>query len=75
MVHHIATLVLAVDENEPSKAAFYIGGGVLALWAVILGFLGLRSETFPGGQRGERGVMGVSVVLVAVALATALITS
>jgi hypothetical protein len=75
MVHHIATLVMAVDEHEPAKAPFYIGGGVLALWAVILGFLGLRAETFPGGERGERAVMGISVALVAVAMATALITS
>ena len=75
MVHHIATLVMAVDEHEPAKAPFYIGGGVLALWAVILGFIGLRGDTFPGNDRTARGVMGISVLLVAVAIATALITS
>jgi hypothetical protein len=75
MVHHIATLVLAVDEHEPSKTPFYIGGGVLALWAVILGFIGLRSDTFPANDRTARGVMGLSALLVAVAIATALITS
>jgi hypothetical protein len=75
MVHHIATLVLAVDEHEPSKTPFYIGGGILALWAVILGFIGLRSESFPATKGAARGVMGISALLVVVALATALITS
>jgi hypothetical protein len=75
MVHHLATLVLAVDDHEPSKTPFYFGGGVLAVWAVILGFIGLRSDTFPSSQTAQRGVMGISVLLVAVAMAMALITS
>jgi hypothetical protein len=75
MLHHVATLVLAIDEHEPSKTPFYIGGGVLALWAVFLGFVGLRSETFPATDGVARGVMGVSVLLVAIAIAMALITA
>ncbi|TML08775.1 MAG: hypothetical protein E6G41_01370 [Actinobacteria bacterium] len=75
MLHHIATVVLAVDDHEPSKTPFYICGGILALWAVTLGFIGLRSETFPATKSAARGVMGISVLLVAVAAATALITS
>lgn len=75
MLHHIATVVLAVDDHEPSKTPFYIGGGILALWAVTLGFIGLRSETFPATRGAARGVMGISVLLVAIAVATALITS
>jgi len=75
MVHHLATLVLAVDDHEPSKVPFYIGGSVLVAWAVTLGFLGLRGDTFPGNETAARGVMGVSVLLVAVAIAMALITS
>ena len=75
MVHHIAALVLAVDDHEPSKTPFYICGGILALWAVLLGFLGLRSERFPGGTSGQRSVMAVSALLVVVALAAALITA
>ena len=68
-------LLPAVDDYEPSKVPFYIGGGALAAWAVILGFLGLRSETFPGTVAAQRGVMGISALLVAVAIAMALITS
>lgn len=72
---HLAALLLAVDNYEPSKVPFYIGGGVLAAWAVLLGVVGLQRETFPGNQAGARAVMGISFVLVAVAMATALITS
>jgi hypothetical protein len=75
MVHHLAALVFAVDDYEPSKVPFYIGGGVLALWAVFLGFVGLRAETFPQIDRAARAVMGVSAVLVIFAFATALITA
>jgi hypothetical protein len=53
MLHHVATLVLAVDDNEPDKAAFYILGGLLAVWAVVLGFIGVRSETFPATSRAS----------------------
>jgi hypothetical protein len=75
MLHHVATLVLAVDEHEPSKVPFYIGGSVLAVWAVFLGFIGLRGDTFPANESAARGVMGISVLLVAIAIAMALITS
>src|SRR3954454_23116406 len=73
MLHHLAPIVLAVDEHEPSKTPFYIGGGVLAVWAVVLGVMGLRADTFPANERAARGVMGISVLLVAVAIAMALI--
>jgi hypothetical protein len=75
MVHHLATLVLAVDNHEPNKLPFYIGGGALAAWAVILGFIGLRGDTFPANRGTARGVMGISVLLVVGAISTALITS
>jgi hypothetical protein len=75
MLHHVATLVMAIDEHEPSKTPFYLGGGVLALWAVVLGFIGLRSDSFPGTDGAARGVMGISVFLVAIAIAMALITA
>jgi hypothetical protein len=75
MLHHVATFVLAVDEHEPNKVPFYIGGSLLAVWAVFLGFIGLRSDTFPANESAARGVMGVSVLLVAIAIAMALITS
>jgi hypothetical protein len=73
MVH--ALLVLAAEEAEPSKTAFYICGGAFAAWAVVLGFVGLRSPGFPGGGTGSRAVIGVSLVLMVAAMATAVITA
>jgi hypothetical protein len=73
MVH--ALLVLAAEEAEPSKTAFYICGGILAGWAVVLGMVGLRSPEFPGGESAARAVMGVSTVLMVAAMAAAVITA
>ena len=57
--------------SEPSKVPWFIGGGVLVVWAVVLAFLGLRNPTFPGGVGGQRGVIGLSLVLAVVAMGTA----
>ena len=73
MVH--ALLVLAAEEAEPSKTGFYVVGGALAAWAVVLGVIGLRSPEFPGSERGARGVMAISAVLVVAAMAAAVLTS
>ena len=70
-----ALLVLAAEEAEPSKTGFYVFGGALAVWAVALGFIGLRSAEFPGSERGQRGVIAISAVLVLAAMAAAVLTS
>lgn len=69
-----ALLVLAADEAEPSKVAFYVGGGLLAAWAVLLAALGLSRPDFPATEGAARGIYGISAVLVAAAMATAIIT-
>ncbi len=58
-----------------SKVPFYLAGGLLALWAVILAALGLSSERFPGSKLGSRGVMGISLILMLVAMTTAVATA
>jgi uncharacterized membrane protein YecN with MAPEG domain len=74
MVH--ALLVLAAAEaEEKSKVPFFICGGALACWAIVMFAVGMRSTTFPGGESGQRGVIAVSVVLVVAAMATAVITA
>ena len=73
MVH--ALLVIAAEEAEHSKTAFYVCGGLFAAWAVVLGLVGLRSPDFPSGSTGQRAVMGVSAILMVGAMATAVITS
>jgi plastocyanin len=61
---------------EKSKVPFYIAGGALVVWALIVSLgLGLRRPDFPGGPGGERIVIAISAVLVLAAAATAVITS
>jgi hypothetical protein len=74
MVHALLTLA-AAEAEEKSKVPFFIAGGLLVCWAAVMFIVGMRNQTFPGGQSGERGVIAVSVVLVAAAMATAVITA
>jgi hypothetical protein len=62
-------------EEEPSKTAFYILGSAAAVWAILLFAVGMRSPTFPGSPGAQRGVIAVSVLVVAAAMASAVITS
>jgi hypothetical protein len=64
----LPTLIAAA---EHSKVPFYIAGGALVCWAVVLAFLGLRNPTFPGGSGGQRGVIAVSLVLALTAMGLA----
>ena len=70
-----ALLVAAAEHAEPSKTAFFIAGGALAAWAVILAFFGLTRPEFPGNAAAARGVMAISTVLVAGAMVAAVATS
>lgn len=53
--------------------AFHVLGGLLALWALVVSFLGITRESFPGRQ--ERLVAAISVILVIGAVGSAIITS
>lgn len=55
--------------------AFHVLGGVLALWALVVAGLGIVSHGFPGGGKGEKVVMAISVLLVGSVVAAAVITS
>ncbi len=68
-------LSLLIAAAEPSKTPFYIAGGVLAAWAVVLASIGLTRPSFPYNDRGARAVMGLSFILVIVAIAMAIVTS
>lgn len=71
-----ALLVLASEAagEESSKTAFYLAGGALAAWAVILSAVGLSRPDFPGSEGAARGVMAISTVLVIAAMAAAVAT-
>jgi hypothetical protein len=68
-------LSLVLAAAEPSKTPFYIAGGVLAAYAVVLAGIGLTRPSFPFNERGARAVMGVSLVLIVITIATAILTS
>jgi hypothetical protein len=72
-----ALITFAAEEGaEPSKTLFYIFGGLLAVWALVVSAIGIRAHaTFPPSKSAARGVMTVSIVLVVLAMASAVITS
>lgn len=66
---------LLIAASEPSKVPFYIAGAVLVAWAVLVSLVGLSRPSFPGNAGGQRAVMSVSVLLAALAIAMAIVTS
>jgi hypothetical protein len=72
----LATLLLAAEEGaEPSKTPFYILASCLVAWALILAFGGMRRHaTFPASAGVQRGLMLLTVLLVAGTMFTAVIT-
>jgi plastocyanin len=61
---------------EKSKVPFYIAGGLLVTWAMVLSLgIGLRRPDFPGSMAGQRAVVAVSAVLVLAAVSTAVLTA
>ena len=78
MLTHVATIVLAVAEaakEEKSRVPFYVSGGLLAVWAVVVSVIGFSRPDFPSSQSQQRAAMLLTVVLVVGAMATAIITS
>ena len=55
--------------------AFHVLGGILALWALLVSFLGVTRENFPATKQAERLVAAISVTLVVAAIGAAIITS
>ena len=53
--------------------AFYVCGGVLALWAVLVSFLGITREGFPKTDGSARIVMALSVLLTLAAILSGVI--
>jgi plastocyanin len=61
---------------EKSRVPFYIAGGALAAWAVIVSVgIGLRRPEFPGSLGGEHVVIAITAVLALAAVSTAVITA
>jgi hypothetical protein len=52
--------------------AFHVCGAILAGWALLVAFLGITREGFPGSLGGQRIVMAISLVLVVAAIGSAI---
>jgi hypothetical protein len=71
----VLTFVLAAVEEKPDKTLFYIAGGLLVAYAVIVGGIGAFSHRdFPPSDGAARGLMALAALLVAFVMASAVIT-
>ncbi|MFL5821667.1 MAG: plastocyanin/azurin family copper-binding protein [Solirubrobacteraceae bacterium] len=70
-----AALLHVLAAGAPSKAPFYLLGGLLAAWAVVLSAIGLSRPGFPESPGRARAVMGLSALLVAATMVTAVATA
>jgi hypothetical protein len=71
-----ALLVLAaLEAHKPDKTAFYIAGGALVVFAVVIAVIGVRgAETFPATRRARTAVCALAALLVAATMASAVLT-
>jgi plastocyanin len=72
---HPLSLATWVFASAPNKVPFYVAGGALAAWAVLLGFFGITHPDFPGSVGRSRLVMLTSAALVAATVTTAVTTA
>jgi hypothetical protein len=75
MLATLLTFATEAAEEEPSQTLFYVVGGIAAAWAIILFAVGMRSERFPGSDGAMRGVLAISFLVTAGAMASAVISA
>lgn len=67
----VSTILAAAEaaaEHEKSETPFFVAGGVLAGFAILISLVGFKRPTFPGSAGAQAGVMALSVCLVAAAM-------
>jgi hypothetical protein len=75
-MHAVVMQLAPILGAAKSKVPFYIAGGLLVAWALVLSLgLGLRKPDFPGSLAGQRAVIAVTAVLVAATMTMAVVTS
>jgi hypothetical protein len=57
----------AVEEHEKSETPFFVAGAVLVTFAILLSVFGFKRPDFPASASAARGVMALSIALVAAA--------
>ena len=75
-MHALSLIVLAAEEAaEPSKTPFYVLGGLLAAWAVVVAAVGITQPDFPRARGLMGGVIGFSLVLAVATMTAAVVTA
>ncbi len=75
MLHALTIIFASTEGEESSKTLFYVAGGALAVFAVIISVIGIRGiASFPSSKGQARGVIGLAALLVVAAAASAVIT-
>ncbi|MDQ3721954.1 MAG: hypothetical protein M3376_02570 [Actinomycetota bacterium] len=54
-------------EEHKSETPFFVAGAILVAFAILISVIGFKKPDFPGNASAARGVMAVSVALVAAA--------
>jgi hypothetical protein len=62
----------AAEEHHKSELPFFVAGGLLVAFAIIISVVGFKKPEFPANDQAARGVMALSVALVAGALGSAI---
>jgi hypothetical protein len=62
----------AAEEHHKSELPFFVAGGLLVTFAIIISVVGFKKPEFPANDQAARGVMALSVALVAGALGSAI---
>lgn len=62
----------AVEHEEKSETPFFLAGGALALFAIVVSVIGFKKPDFPASAGAARGVMTLGVTLTLATMATVL---
>ena len=69
----LTILAQAAEHESKDSTAFYVIGGLLALFAVIVGIAGIKKPAWEEGP--ARAVLGVGAVLVIATMVAAIVTT
>jgi hypothetical protein len=70
----LVTILAAAEEgHDKSETALFVAGGLLAVFAVIAGVIGIMRPDLP--ESANRAIMGIAVVLVAATMIASIAVS
>jgi hypothetical protein len=65
----VSFILAAAEQHHKSDVPFFVAGGLLACFALLISVFGFKKPDFPASEGAARGVMAVGTVLVASAMA------